>query len=320
VPFIPTPRGELVAAGADPVRLDGDLRTGRVVAPFRGVYVDACLSGSFLVRVRAAIATQATSACVAMQTAAVLHRLRWLPAAWSAADATVHVAVHPDDERGHRRGIRLHRRTVRPRDVALVDGIACLSVARTLVELARDASVPPLLVVQILDGALRDERTTKQELRSCLAQFPGERGVARARSLVERARPGVDSPQETKMRLQLEDGGIAGLEVNIQVRDNDGLLLARGDLGITTLLIWGEYDGFVPHTDRAVFRSDRAGDRWLHRRGWHVMRFTDRDLDRPGATSREWRAAIADAPARIRALDPGRSPEVAAARRARGFD
>ena len=255
-----------------------------------------------------------------MQTATVMHRLRWLPEAWLAVDAVIHIAVEPTESRRHRPGIRLHWRRVEPQDCVLVDGVACLSVTRTLVELARDPKLSPLLVVQIIDGALRDERTTKEQLLACLARFPGERGVARARDLVRRAREGVDSPQETRMRLMLEDDGITGLDVNIKIHDDDGLLLARGDLGIKRLLIWGEYDGFDVHTNRPVFRSDRVGDRWLHRRGWHVMRFTDQDMSRPGATCREWRAAIADAPARIAALDPRRSPEIAAARRALAFD
>lgn len=321
MPLIPTPRSELIAAGANPIRLDGDLRSGRAVAPFRGIYVDANAVGSWLVRVRAAAATQSLTARVGMQTSAVLHRLRWLPEAWGSPDALIHFVVEPLETRGHRPGIRLHRRFLLPEDCVVIDGIACLSVTRTLVELARDPKIPPLLVVQLLDGALRDNRTTKAELLNCLGRFPGERGVARARELVGRSREEVDSPQETRMRLILEDGGITGLDIAIKIRDeHDGQVLARGDLGEKRLLIWGEYDGFVPHSERDVFRSDRVGDRWLHRRGWHTMRFTDADLNRPEATRREWRFAIADAPARIAALDPRRSPEVAEARRLLGFD
>jgi len=205
-----------------------------------------------------------------------------------------------------------------PGDITLVKGVACLSVTRTLVELARDPGVPERLAVQILDGALRDDRTSKAELLACLDRFPGERYVARARRLVESSRVGVDSPQETTVRLILEDGDIH-IDVGIEICDGDGLVLARGDLGIRKFLLWGEYDGFEPHTKRTVFRSDRLGDRWLHRRGWHTMRLVDEDLQRPEALRREWRQAIADAPARIAALDPRRSPEIAEAQRLMGI-
>jgi hypothetical protein len=320
MPLIPTPRSELLAAGAASHQLDTALRSGRSIAPFRGVHLDAANAVGFFARVRSAVATQGALAVVAMQTSAVVHRFRWLPSAWSADSALVHIAIAPTASRRHRDGLRLHWRLIEPCDRVVVDGIACMSEVRTLVELARDATLPRLLVVQIIDGALRDQRVTKEELLACLARFPGERGVARARRLVSETREGVDSPPETTMRLLLEDGGITGLDVNIQIYNSRGDLEARGDLGIKRLLIWGEYDGYVPHTERSTFRNDRPRHRWLERRGWHVMRFVDTDLARPDCLCREWQAAIAEAPARIASLDPARSPEVAAAWQALGLN
>jgi hypothetical protein len=58
----------------------------------------------------------------------------------------------------------------------------------------------------------------------------------------------------------------------------------------------------------------------LSRRGWHVIRIVDTDLADPRGFILDWKQAVADAPARIAALDPGRSPEVAAARRALRID
>ena len=318
LPVVPTPRRELVTA-ATAVDVDRELRAQRTVALFRGVHVDAGSSSGRVTRARAAVATQGGNAIVAMQTAAVLLELPWLPEAWRADSATLHLAVPPTATRRHRPGLRLHHRSFGPDDVEWLNGVPCMSVTRTLVELARDPSVPPLLVVQVIDGVLRQKRTSYMALLACLARFPGERGVARARRLVERSREGVDSPTETTMRILLEDGGISGLDVNIEIRDDDGLLLARGDLGVRCLLIWGEYDGYDSHTEQKAFRSDRVGDRWLDRRGWQVMRFVDLDLRRPEQTCREWRQAIADAPARIAALDPTRSPEIAEAHRLLGL-
>ena len=65
----------------------------------------------------------------------------------------------------------------------------------------------------------------------------------------------------------------------------DGELLAEGDLGIKMLLIWGEYDGYDVHSQRRVFRGDRVRDRWVDRRGWKVMRFTDEAFVSPTGTS-----------------------------------
>lgn len=315
---IPTPRRSMIAAGLPARQIDRDLQAGRTVAGFRGVHVEAAHADGLLARFRSAIATQGPRALIAMQSSAVLHRLRWVPKEWSLASMPVHVVVPPDDDHRHRRGLRLHRRTTTAADITIVDGVPCLSVTRTLVELAR-LNLSELLVVQIIDGALLDKRTTKGELLQCLSRFAGERNVAIARRRVERTREKVRSPQETRLRLMLEDAGIL-VDVAIEIRSDYGELLREGDLGVRRLLIWGEYDGFEEHTGKNVFGSDRFGDRWLERRGWNVMRFSNDDFARATRTIDDWRAAIADAPARIAAIDPGRSPEVAEARRLLGLD
>jgi hypothetical protein len=309
-----------LAGGGTPNQLRLAFRRRQVVPVFRGVHVASGHADEAGVRFRAALATQDPMAVLTAITAAVVHRLRWIPAEWRHPDAVVHVAVPRPDARRHRDGIRLHRRLIDPAEVAVVSGLRVFSVTRTLVEIARDVRVRPLLVVQILDGALTDGSTTHADLLCCLASLAGQRYVARARSLVLRARVGVDSPPETEMRLLLEDGGVEGLDVDIRIVDGDGFLLARGDLGVRRLLIWGEYDGYDGHSTREKFRGDRIGDRWLARRGWQVMRFVDHDLRRPGPTCRDWLQAMADAPARIAAMPASRSPEVATARRALGLD
>lgn len=316
----PAKRCDLLDQGVPAAVLDQDLRARRTAAVFRGVYVEARHACGLRVKAMAALAVLGPAAVVTGRSAAVLLGLRWLPQEWLAGDMEIHVAVAREHAGRHRPGLRLHRRRLAPCDIADSDGIASTSVARTLVELAREPGIPRLLVVQIVDGALRDGRTTLAELAAVLARMPGERGVARARGLIGRSREGVDSPAETQMRLQLEDCGLGiGLDVNIEISDDDGLLVARGELGSKKFLLWAEYDGYEWHNQRQQFRGDRVGDRWLTRRGWQVMRFVDEDLKRPTRTAQEWRQAIADAPARIAALDPSRSPEIARAWRMLGL-
>jgi hypothetical protein len=317
--ILPTPRASLIKSGIDDGRVDRDLRAGRSVAPFRGVHVEAAYAEGWLPHVRAALATQSSEALIGMQSSAALHQLRYVPQSWSAAVSDVDIVVPPEDAHRQRRGLRLHERSTIAADRDLVRGIPCLGVARTLVELAR-LRLPELLVVQIIDGALFDRRTTKAKLLECADRFAGERNIAIARRRIQRSRDRVRSAQETRLRLMLEDAGIE-VDVAIEIRDDDeGELLAEGDLGIKKLLIWGEYDGFEEHTQRRVFRGDRVRDRWIDRRGWKVMRFADEAFVSPTRTVAEWRHVIAEAPARIAALDPRRSPEVAEARRLLGID
>lgn len=317
--LVPMSRRELVAHGAAMSSVDQDLRQGRTVAVFRGIHVDSALADDYLTRCAAALATQRPTATLCHRSSAVVQRLRWLPRHWSAADGDIDVAVPPGRTTGRRPGISLWERTLAADDVAMVDGLPCMAPSRTLVELARERRMAPLLVVQIIDGALRDELTSIDQLQDCLHRLAGHAHIARARSLISRARTGVDSAQETRLRLTLEDGGVTGLETDIRIEE-DGRLLVRGELADPRLLLWGEYDGYEVHSEEATFNADRPRHRWVEHRGWRVLRYAKRDFDDPRCVSRDWLRAAAAAPARIAALPATLSPEVARARRLLGID
>ena len=86
------------------VRLDMDLRAGRSVALYRGVYVGAEQATGFLQRVVGALRTQRAPVAVTFTTSAVLHAFRWLPHAWRDPDAVVHLAVDATAMTRPRRG------------------------------------------------------------------------------------------------------------------------------------------------------------------------------------------------------------------------
>jgi hypothetical protein len=309
---LPTRRADLVAAGVPASRLDNDLRARRTTSVFRGVLVGSDALGA-AARRRAALLTQDPSAVLSHRSAAVVHGFRWLPAEWSDTDATVHITVPTTDKHRQRAGLALHRSALDPASVVVVNCEPCTSRARTLVDLAR-SNEPRLLTVQLLDGEI-GRGCSVGDLRAELDRCIGQRGSRIARDRVEAAALGVDSPQETEMRLILLDGGVVGIRPDVRLHDEIGHVVARADLGDPDLMLWGEYDGYDVHSQRASFRNDRAGDRWLERRGWHVMRFTDADLRRPAAMVREWVWAQRNAPMRIAAMSPDRSPELAAAQR-----
>jgi hypothetical protein len=315
--LVPTQRRELVVvAGRAPV--DQDVRQGRSVSLFRGVHVDRRMRDDFVTRCRAALLTQGPEAVLSHRTAAVMLGLRWLPARWATSEVPIDVAVPPAPTTTRRRsGLCLWERLIADDERTVVDGLPCASPTRTLVELARESRLLPLLVVQLMDGAVRDERTTVESLYDCTLRLRGHARIRRARELVLRARPGVDSPMETRLRLTLEDGGVTGLVTNMRIEE-DGRLLARGELADPRLLLWGEYDGFDVHTQEDVFDADRPRHRWLDGRGWEVLRFANGDFA-TGSICRDWLRAAASAPARIAAMSPSRSPEVAEAWRLLGL-
>jgi hypothetical protein len=118
-------------------------------------------------------------------------------------------------------------------------------------------------------------------------------------------------------RLTVIDAGLAEPDVRIELWE-DGVLIARADLGYCEWLIWIEYDGFAVHTAKQTFRSDRHRDRWLTRRGWEVMRLSDADIQHPQRFLGHLADSLRATPARIAALPAGLSPEADAARAALG--
>jgi hypothetical protein len=323
IPNVPLPRRELVTVGtANHDNIDRALRTGTAVAPYRGVIVAAQHANGFLARCTAALATQDASAVLSRRAAAVALELPWTPASWATEATPVDVSVIREDRHRRSHGLRLCHSLVPDDDVVLINGLRVTSPARTLIDLARDPElrIGRLLTVQLMDGARRFDRCTGADLDAAVKAAAGLRNVVRARDWVALSRDGIDSPMETTTRLVLLDGGAPYVDVGIEIRDDDGLLLARSDLGDKQLMIWGEYDGFDAHSKRNVFSSDRRGDRWLAGRGWYVIRIVAEDLQRPRRLADEWLRARADAPSRIAALDPRRSSELATARRALGID
>jgi hypothetical protein len=304
-------RDALRLAGWSDDQIHGALRRGDLVRVARNAVVPGALADDHRARLAAALLTQRKDAAASHRAAAVAHGFRWLPATWQLADEPIDVTAERDDvTRSARAGLRRRIAALPAADVVEWRGLPVTSPARTVVDLAR--TEPQLLAVQIADGVLTERRCTKDDLVAVCDRMVRVPHVRRARRVVELAQSGVDSPPETTARLLIVHSGLPAPETRLEIWEHDRLV-AAGDLGYRQWLLWLEYDGWIVHGEREVFGSDRARDRWLARRGWEVMRLCAEDLRAPGPFLRQLESAIRDAPARVLALDPGRSPEVAAA-------
>lgn len=304
-------RDDLRAAGWTDAAIDNAVRRGRLVAVTRGTLVPAESMHDIAIRCGAALSTQRADAAVSHRSAALMRSWPWLPATWSLDHAPIDITAARDDtSRSRRCGLNRRLGALPLEDVGLVDGLRVTSDARTAVDLARTED--GLLAVQLMDWLLTSERCTPEDFAAVTARMAGVPGVAKARAAIALARPGVDSPAETHVRLQAVDAGFPHPDTCLRIEE-DGLLLARGDLGYRRWLIWIEYDSWEWHKDRGIFASDRSRDRWVTRRGWEGMRLTDNDMRSPRNWLTQLGQAIAEAPARIMAMDPRRSPEVAEA-------
>lgn len=183
----------------------GDLRQLR-----RGI---RCVPGAepTPAQVAAVVAAQAGHAVICGVTAAQLHGMR-LPGTLSRS-TLLHLARTDGRPRLRRPGVVGTEAAYRPGDVMMVGEVMVTTPARTFLDLAR--MLNPVALVAVGDGLVCTHRhgiragvpplCTVEQLRRMLDEHPGVRGVRRARLALGRVRVGVDSPQETRMRLLLED-------------------------------------------------------------------------------------------------------------------
>ena len=304
-------RAEARRAGFGDAAISRRVASGQWQAPFRGVLVRHACPLTLAERALAAVRSQVAPAWASHQTAGALWRLD-LPR-WAVAEP-VHLTLSPTRGR-HRAGLRLHTSIMLgSADTCGCDGVPVTSPARTAADLAR--VLPRLPAVIAADSVLRAGLCRPGDLRAVVHRLGGHRGVRVARDIVALSDEWSASVPETTMRMTLVDSGLPRPVANHDLRDGAGAVLARGDLVYDTLLVWLEYDGYDGHVERRAFEYDRQRERMLVARGWEVLRFTAADLRRPYLVVRDVREALVRAPARIRGLDPGRSPEVARARRA----
>ncbi|MDQ1706615.1 MAG: hypothetical protein QOF18_2981 [Frankiaceae bacterium] len=310
-------RADLTARDGDRHRIDGAIRSGAYSSPARGVLLPSDCCDDLWQRCGAVLSTQRADAAIARRTAAVAHEFAWLPDAWGSVDVPISVNVDRDDvTRSARRGLDRRIAALPPEDIALWKGLRITTPARTAVDLARYES--HAVALPVLDWLLTQQICSREELLAVLDRMVRVPHVRRARQRVELARCGVASPRETHTRLHILGAGLPEPDVNLLIVVN-GLVIAQGDLGYWRWLIWIEYDGEEFHLGRRMSGDDQSKDRWLKARGWDVYRITNRDHYAPGAFLEQLRHGIAEAPARIAAMDPRRSPELAEAHRLLGL-
>jgi len=285
------------------------LRAGEFAQDVRGLWLPSEETDDLYQQCAAALATQRADAAISRRTAAVVHGFAWLPEEWKRPTRDIDITVARDDlTRSSRRGIDRRIADLPADDVVVWRGLRVTSPARTAVDLAR-FETSRVLAVQILDGVLRFRFCTREDMQAVTARMIRVPWVRRADDRIGLAHEGVDSPQETKVRLHIVDADLPHPDVNLRLFDGD-VQLAQGDLGYWRWLIWIEYDGVEVHLPLRMDGKDQQKDRFLARRGWEPFRVTKADNAAPARFLRELNAAIKEAPARIAAMDPSRSPEV----------
>jgi hypothetical protein len=131
-----------------------------------------------------------------------------------------------------------------------------------------------------VDALLRATGCTVTEARMLAADLRRLHGLPRARQVLAAARDGVDSFQETRVRLLLTEAGLPDPTVQCPVRDENGVLIARLDLGWPDLKVGLEYDGAV-HRGQRQHSVDLRRHNLLRALGWRVIQVDAEQMRRP---------------------------------------
>lgn len=291
IPNSPT-RPFLVTAEGAPDLTRGIARSARFTAPSRGLRIPRELRPELMVRGEAVMLAARNDAALWGPSAALV---LGLPIPRRLEDGRVHVLVPEGRPRMRRSGVRTRQADIVRSEIVLVDGYRVTSPARTYCDLSSLLGAADLLAVG--DAAMRVNGVTRGEFAYVIKRRLRYSGKVRARQVAPWICPRAESPQESRTRAHLIFNGLPEPAVNMDIADEHGQFLARGDLVYVQWRIVVEYDGAV-HGDEGQRRKDAARRTLLREHGWHVVELTADDLLVPQRAVSKVQAAI-----RMHALD-----------------
>lgn len=208
-------------------------------------------------------------------------------------DGPEEVVVSPGRPLRARPDLLARRLTIDDAEVTTVRGLRLTTPARTVLDLV--LSCDRLGGLAVLDGALCSGRLRRDDLSLLERAARGRPGSGRARDLWRLADGRAESALESRVRLRAADAGMPPDELQLQVRDVDGAVVARADMAYRTrdgrwLLV--EADGAVVHATPEAVHRDRVRANRLAAMGYVVVRFTWRDTVDPFVVPRTIRAAL----------------------------
>ena len=136
----------------------------------------------------------------------------------------------------------------------------------------------------IIDVALHRRMIAQDPLRKWIVAHAGYRGIGVLRRAIELADARAESPMETRLRLLFILAGLPRPTLQVSLRADRGIFLARPDLYYPIHRVAIEYDGA---THRESLVADNRRQNRLLEAGYRILRFTAADvMTTPAATVR----------------------------------
>ncbi len=245
-----------------------------------GLYVFAGLASSPIILLQAYRGRLPQGAVFSGNTAAWLHGID-VP-----ADEPVEITIPYRCPVSDRAGMFVRRSTLSDADVDERRGLPVTSRLRTVFDLARHLTLVEAVVA--IDMALH--RRLVADVKTYVAAHPRLGGITQARRAVDLVHPAAESPMETRLRMLLVMAGLPRPDLQVPLRDDRGVFIARPDLYYPTQRVAIEYDGGT-HRDRLA-EDDRRQNRLLGA-GFQLLRFTASDVyNSPETIVAQVRAAL----------------------------
>ncbi len=272
---------EALAVGYRVEDVRAELRTRRWFRLRKGVYTSAEDVATADVRQRHLID------CVA-----VLLSLGSGPVLSHASAARLHDLIVPRTERDVRvtavdqwrrgRGYRVARAALPGEDVLPWLTFGTTSVARTLVDCAREWSLTDSIIA--FDAAMQTQKTDRAEIHRAVLAGTHRVGIAGAARALDLSDGRAESPLETRGRLALLAAGLPRPDLQVDIHDEAGFV-GRVDAWYEDAAVAVEFDGRVKYTDpltgspsgEVLWTEKRREDR-MRDVGVRVVRVVNDDL------------------------------------------
>jgi predicted transcriptional regulator of viral defense system len=216
------------------------------------------------------------------------------------------------------RGYRISAAELPPHDVVDAGPFTVTTVARTLVDCAREW--PLVDGVVAMDAALFHQRVVRRELTAAVLAQSHWLGIGSAARAVDLADGRAESPLETRGRLSIVEAGLPCPELQVELHGPQGFV-ARLDGWYEDAGVALEFDGRVKYDDprdgrtpaQVAWEEKRREDR-IRDLGVAVVRIVQADLPRlhgPVERLRQLLSRPADGPRRYRVVrrpEPGAEP------------
>lgn len=254
-------RDQLLAAGLGRGAIVHRLGTGRLRERYRGVYLVDRAWVEPLGEEMAAVLHFGGYAALTHQSAALVWGLL------RTAPPQVTLTIVGKTGRS-RHGLRLHRLTLGRRDIRVRDALPVTAPARTLLDLAAEADDAEL--EEAVAVAFQRGLASADEIRAAIRRAPSRKGARRLAHLLDAggAWGFTRSKAERRMRELLRAAELP------QPRANAPLLGYVADFLWAERKLVVEVDGYLFHSDRRAFESDRRRDQVFAAGGYTVIRVT----------------------------------------------